>query len=149
MCEEASMSTTENKEIVRRDWLQELWDNWNLSKADELLASDYRLHLPGVPAPMNREATKEVIKMFGGSFPDLRHALDEVIAEGSTVAVRWTVHGTHRGDFQGLTATGRSIELSGTTVHHMTGGKIGETWITFDNLALLQQLGAVPQASHV
>ena len=143
------MSTTENKDIVRRDWYQELWDRWNLSKAEELFTSDYRLHLPGIPGPMNREAAKEVVKMFSGSFPDLQHTIDEMIAEGNTVAARWTVRGTHRGDFQGLAATGRSVMLSGTTVHHMKEGRIAETWLTFDSQELLQQLGAVPQTSQV
>ena len=142
------MSTAENKEIVRRRWYQELWDNWNVSTAEELFTSDYRLHLPGIPTSMDREATKAVVKMFSVSFPDLRHTVDEIIAEGSTVAARWTVRGTHRGDFQGIAATGKSVTLSGMTVHHMENGKILETWLTFDNQELLQQLGAVAQASH-
>jgi steroid delta-isomerase-like uncharacterized protein len=143
------MSTTENKDIVRRQWYQELWDNWNVSKADELFTSDYRLHLSGVPAPMSREATKEVVKMFGASFPDLQHTIEEIIAEGNTVAARWTVRGTHRGDFQGIPATGKSVRLSGTTVHHMADGKIVETWLTLDNHELLQQLGVVHQPTQV
>ncbi len=143
------MSTTENKDIVRRQWFQEFWDNWNLSKADELFTSDYRLHLPGVPTPMSREATKEVVKMFSASFPDLQHTIEDIIAEGNTVAARWTVRGTHRGDFQGIPATGKSVRLSGTTVHDMADGKIVETWLTFDNHELLQQLGVVPQPTQV
>jgi steroid delta-isomerase-like uncharacterized protein len=143
------MSTTENKDIVRRQWFQEFWDNWNVSKADELFTSDYRLHLPGVPTPMSREATKEVVKMFGASFPDLQHTIEDIIAEGNTVAARWTVRGTHRGDFQGIPATGKSVRLSGTTVHNMADGKIVETWLTFDNHELLQQLGVVPQPTQV
>ena len=98
---------------------------------------------------MNREGTKQVVKMFSASFPDLRHTVDEIIGEGNTVAARWTVRGTHRGEFQGIPASGRSVRLSGTTVHHLAGGKIVETWLTFDNQELLQQLGAVPQTSQV
>ena len=92
---------------------------------------------------MNREAAKQVIKMFSVAFPDLQHAIDEMIAEGNTVAARWAVSGTHRGEFQGTSPTGKRIALSGTTVHHMTDGKISETWLTMDNLELLQKLGAV------
>jgi len=143
------MSTRENKDIVRRQWYQELWDNWNVNEADELFTADYQLHLPGIPTAMNREGTKQVVKMFSASFPDLRHTVDEIIGEGNTVAARWTVRGTHRGEFQGIPASGRSVRLSGTTVHHLAGGKIVETWLTFDNQELLQQLGAVPQTSQV
>jgi steroid delta-isomerase-like uncharacterized protein len=142
------MSTAENKEIVRRRWYQDLWDNWNLSTADDLFTSDYRLHLPGIPTSMDREATKAVVKMFSASFPDLQHTIDEMIAEGNAVAARWTIRGTHRGDFQGIPATGQSVKLSGTTVHHLADGKIAETWLTFDNLQLLQQLGVTPQPTQ-
>jgi steroid delta-isomerase-like uncharacterized protein len=138
------MSTTENKDLVLRKWYKELWDNWNISLADELFTTEYRLHVSGIPTPLNREAAKEVIAMFSTAFPDLRHTIDEMIAEGSTVAARWTVNGTHRGNFQGMAPTGRSVSMSGTTVHHLAAGKISETWLTLDNLELLKQLGAAP-----
>jgi predicted ester cyclase len=69
-----------------------------------------------------------------------------MIAEGNVVAARWTVRGTHRGDFQGIAPTAKPVRLSGTTVHHMSDGKIVETWLTFDSMELLRQLGAVPGA---
>jgi steroid delta-isomerase-like uncharacterized protein len=140
------MHSVDNKEIVRRKWYEQLWDSWNVDTADELFTSDYRLHLPGNPAPMNREATKQIVTMFGAAFPDLQHTVDELIAEGNVVAARWTVRGTHRGNFQGIAPTGKPVRLSGTTVHHMSDGRIVETWLTFDSMELLQQLGAVPGA---
>ena len=134
------MSTTDNKEIVLRRWYQELWDNWNVSTADELFTSGYLLHLPGSTTPMNRDAAKHVVQMFSVAFPDLKHTIDEMIAEGNTVAARWTVNGTHRGVFQGIAPTGKPVRVSGTTLHHMADGKIVETWLTFDTMDLLQQL---------
>jgi steroid delta-isomerase-like uncharacterized protein len=85
--------------------------------------------------------------MYGTSFPDLKHTVDEVIAEGDTVAARWTVHGTHQGEFQGIPASGTQISLSGNTVHHLKDGKLRETWVAFDSVELLQQIGAVPAAA--
>jgi steroid delta-isomerase-like uncharacterized protein len=148
MSQEVAMSTELNKSIVARGWYEELWDKWNLAMADELFTADYRLHLSGVPAPADKATTKQIVAMFRAAFPDMRHTVDEMIAEGNTVAARWTVEGTHRGDFQGIAATGRQIKLSGTTVHHMADGKIAETWLTVDNLDLLQQLGAIPSATQ-
>jgi steroid delta-isomerase-like uncharacterized protein len=142
-------STRENKDIVLRKWYEEIWNNWNVSAADELFSSDYVLHVSGVPAPLNRDAAKQVVTMFGTAFPDLRHTVDEMVAEDNAVVARWSVLGTHRGDFQGIAATGRLVRLSGTTVHHMSEGKIVETWLTLDNLDLLQQLGALPQPGQV
>jgi steroid delta-isomerase-like uncharacterized protein len=141
------MSTTENKDIVLRQWYQELWDNWKIGVADALLTPDYALHVSGSPTPFNRDAVKQVVAMYGAAFPDLKHTVDEMIAEGNTVAARWTVRGTHRGEFQGVAPTGRPIQLSGATVHHMSDGRIVETWLTVDNLELLQQLGAAPKPS--
>jgi steroid delta-isomerase-like uncharacterized protein len=143
-----AMSTGSNKEVVLQRWYRELWDTWNIAVADDLLTEDYRLHLSGVPAAADRDFTKQIVAMFSAAFPDLRHTVDEMIAEGDTVAARWTVEGTHRGDFQGIPPTGRPIRVSGTTVHHLADGKIKETWLTLDNLDLLQQLGAMPRAGH-
>ena len=136
-----------NKEVVLRLWYDELWDKWNLSAADELFSDDYRFHLPGVPTALDRQATKEVVAMFSASFPDLKHTVDEMIAEGDTVAARWTVHGTHRGEFQGIPASGKHVTLSGNTVHHLKDGRLRETWLSFDSMELLQQIGAVPVAA--
>src|SRR5262245_2971317 len=141
------MSLSANKETIVRFWYQELWDKWNISTADQLLTDDYQFHLPGVPVPLNREATKPVVAMFSGSFPDLTHTVNEMIGEGDTIAARWSVRGTHRGEFQGIPATGRTVNLSGLTVHHMRNGKICETWLSFDGAELLQQLGAAPVAA--
>ena len=136
--------TTSNIDVVLRLWYEELWDNWNTAVADDLLTDDYRLHAPGVPVPLDRETTKQVVRMYGNSFPDLKHTVDEVIADGDNVAVRWTVRGTHRSEFQGIAATGNSITLSGLTLHHVTDRRLRETWLVYDNMELLQQIGAVP-----
>ena len=136
--------TTSDIDVVLRLWYQELWDNWNTAVADDLLTDDYRLHAPGVPVALDGETTKQVVRMYGNSFPDLKHTVDEVIADGDNVAVRWTVRGTHRGEFQGIAATGNSITLSGLTVHHVTDRRLRETWLVYDNMELLQQIGAVP-----
>ncbi len=136
--------TTSNIDVVLRLWYEELWDNWNTAVADDLLTDDYRLHAPGVPVALDGETTKQVVRMYGNSFPDLKHTVDEVIADGDNVAVRWTVRGTHRGEFQGIAATGNSITLSGITVHHVADLRLRETWLVYDNMELLQQIGAVP-----
>ena len=139
---------TNNTDVVLRYWYQELWDNWNIAAADDLLTDDYRLHAPGVPVPLDRETTKQVVAMYGNAFPDLKHTADEVIADGDTVAVRWTVRGTHRGEYQGIPASCRPLSVSGVTFHHLRGGKICETWLSFDSAMVLQQIGAVPAVAN-
>jgi steroid delta-isomerase-like uncharacterized protein len=140
------MTVIDHEALVVRQWYQELWDNWNLDVADDLFTDDYRLHLSGVAPALDRAAAKQVVAMFSKSFPDLKHTVDEMISDGDTVAARWTVRGTHQGEFQGIAPTGRSISLSGTTFHHMRGSRIAETWLTMDTMELLQQLGAAPSS---
>lgn len=141
------MSVTANKDLIVRLWYQELWDKWNISAADQLLTDDYQFHVPGVPVALNRDATKQVVTMFGAAFPDLTHTVDEMLGEGDAIAARWTVRGTHQGEFQGIPATGKSVVLSGLTVHHVRDGKLCETWLSFDQMALMQQLGTISVAA--
>lgn len=141
------MSAQQNKDVVLRQWYHDLWNSWNISAADRLLTRDYLLHVSGNPTRFDRDGAKQLVTAFSTAFPDLQHTVDEIIAEGSAVAARWTSRGTHRGEFQGIAATGRRISVSGTTIHHMVEGQIAETWLTFDNLDFLQQLGAVPSST--
>ena len=141
------MATTDNKAVVRQKWYEELWNRWDVEVADELFTADYQLHLPGSPTALDRAATKEAVAMFGRAFPDLHHTVEEIIAEGDTVAARWTVHGTHLGTFQGIAPTGRPVTNTGITVHHTRDGRISETWLAYDNLSFLGQFGLVHQGA--
>jgi steroid delta-isomerase-like uncharacterized protein len=143
------MSARDNKAVVRQGWYEELWNRWNVDAADELFTSDYQLHLAGSPTPLDRAATKDAVAMFGRAFPDLEHTVEDMIAEGDTVAARWTVRGTHTGMFQGIAPTGNPVTNAGITVHHMRDGRIAETWLAYDNLSFLQQLGPARQGAGV
>ena len=87
--------------------------------------------------------------MFGRAFPDLHHTVEEMIVEGNTVAARWTVQGTHTGSFQDIPPTGRTVTNAGITVHHLRDGRISETWLAYDNLSFMAQLGPSPQGAQV
>jgi len=140
------MSSTENKQLVQRQWYEELWNHWNVDAADALFTPDYRLHLAGSPAPLDRTATKEAVAMFGRAFPDLHHTVDEIVSEGNTVVARWTVGATHPGISRGFPPTRRAVTNTGITLHHIRNGQIAETWLAYDNLSFLQQLGPLAPA---
>jgi steroid delta-isomerase-like uncharacterized protein len=82
--------------------------------------------------------------MFFDAFPDLNVTVEDEIAEGEMVVTRWTIRGTHQGDLEGIAPPGQQIELEGITIHRIEGGKIVEEWERYDNLGMMQQLGAVP-----
>ena len=75
------------------------------------------------------------------AFPDLEVRVDKQVAERDLVAVRWTASGTNTGTGNGIPATGRAVEITGTTLFRMDDGKIAEEWTCADSLGLRKQLG--------
>jgi steroid delta-isomerase-like uncharacterized protein len=70
--------------------------------------------------------------------------MDQVVAEGDLVAVRWTAGGTNTGVGHGLPATGKKAEISGITIFRVKDGKLAEEWGLIDTWGLLKQLGLAP-----
>lgn len=97
--------------------------------------------LHGAPPPGDKEAMKEMLKMFHRGFPGIKMRIDDVVAEGDKVVFRLTVQGTHTGDFRGITPTGKKVILTGMQMWRIVNGKIAEGWFIRDDLGLMQQLG--------
>jgi steroid delta-isomerase-like uncharacterized protein len=89
-------------------------------------------------------ALKEVFGRLHGAFPDLHVQVDDLIAEDDKVVARNTVTGTHRGEFMGLPATGRSVTYNEIFVVRFAEGRIVETWGVVDMASLMRQLGLLP-----
>ncbi|MDD4619498.1 MAG: ester cyclase [Methanosarcina sp.] len=136
------MSTEENKIIVRK-FFEEGPSKGNLNIANELLSPDFALHVP-LPAPPGIEGINEVITSCRAAFEHLNVTIEDMIAEGNNVAVRFTAHGVHKGDFMGLQATGKPITMTGIEVFRIKDGKIAELWGEANLLSLMQQLGIIP-----
>jgi steroid delta-isomerase-like uncharacterized protein len=140
------MSVEENKALVRRylgDAFAEV-QRGNLAATDELLASDATFYDPGAPPSVGREAQRQRSTVLVSAFPTAHFTIEEMVAEGDKVAVRWTFNGTHEGPFMGLPPTGKNVTMTGITIYRIVNGKIQEAWSNFDQLGVLQQLGVVP-----
>jgi steroid delta-isomerase-like uncharacterized protein len=138
------MSAEENKEIVRRFW--GVWEKGNIGLVDELVAPDYVNHSPGMPGqPEGPEGIKAVVSMFRAGMPDLRVLIEDVVAEGDKVVMRYRIEGTHEGELFGVPPTGRQVSIESITVERLSGGKIREHWRITDTLDMMQQLGAIPE----
>jgi predicted ester cyclase len=133
--------TEENKAFVRR-FLMEL--DKDLSAVDEFFSPDCVAHLPGSPGPANREGFKQFVTLLYTAFPDLRHTLEDQIAEGDKVVSRVTARGSHQGPFQGVGQTGRQVMINDIMITCIKAGRVIELWAQFDALGLLQQLGVLP-----
>jgi predicted ester cyclase len=82
--------------------------------------------------------------MYRAAFPDVKITIDDVIASGDKVALRWHSEGTHRGELEGLAPTGARGSVTGISIDHWKDGKVVESWTEWDNLGLARQLGAAP-----
>jgi steroid delta-isomerase-like uncharacterized protein len=134
-----------NKAIVRR-LFAELWNNGNLSVADEIFAPTYTHHDPSTPDfGKGPDSEKRRASLYRNAFPDIHLTIEDVIAEGETVMTRWSCRGTHKGDLSGIAPTGKQFTISGITVGRLTNGKIAESYVSWDALGLMQQLGVVSE----
>ena len=139
------MSVEENKAIVLRSY-EEIINTGDFDRAEEVFTSGFVDHeeVPGLAGPPGIEGFKQAFSILRGAFPDLRMDVHDMIAEGDKVVARVTVQGTHQGEFMGMPPTGNRVEVSATDIFRIEGGKIAEHWGNFDNLGMMQQLGAIP-----
>ena len=83
---------------------------------------------------------------FRNAFPDLTCTIEEQVAEGEKVVSRWTLRGTHRGEFFGVAGTGNRVEFTGIQIDSFDeSGKIVEERAQFDLLGAMRQVGAIPE----
>lgn len=119
----------EGKALISR-WI-EARNTHNLEAATALFAEDWHNRLRGA------------FNATTNAFPDVNITINEMIAEGNRVAMHWTFTGTHRGEFQGIPATGKAVSWTGIDIYTVMDGKIVEHMRVGDMLGLLQQLGAI------
>jgi steroid delta-isomerase-like uncharacterized protein len=133
-----------NKNVVRR-LFEEVWNKGNLQVTDELFAPNYAHHDASTPdAGRGADSEKKRATVYRTAFPDMRLTIEDLIAEGETVMARWSCRGTHKGDLSGIAPTGKQFNITGVSIARFTNGKMSEGWVNWDALALMQQLGVVP-----
>lgn len=138
------MSTEENKALVRQ-WLQAV-DTGDVGVVDKHVGPAFVDHNP---PPFQGPATglqgaKDAFTYALGAFSDFRHEIQEQYADGDSVITRIVGYGTHTGDFLGIPATGKQVQMEGIAIHRLVDGQIVEHWAQVDAAGLLMQLGAVP-----
>jgi steroid delta-isomerase-like uncharacterized protein len=124
----------------------------NETLGNELIASSAIFHVPNQSEPMQGLAGYlAIIGMMRSGFPDIQWTLEETIVEedklgaGDTrIAARFTMRGTHQGDFFGIPATGKSIAVQAVNFYRISSGKLVEERGQPDLLGLMQQIGAAP-----
>lgn len=131
----------ENKNIARQ-WFEQVWNKKDESAIDRMFNARGKCY--GFPEPdsvlVGPEGFKTLHRSFCGAFPDLRTEIDDLVAEGDRVAVRWHVNMTHTGDHLGLPATGRKVMLTGSSIFLTDGKQILEGWNHMDIGGMFEKL---------
>jgi predicted ester cyclase len=139
------MSIEHNQTVVRR-YYEEVKNQGNLDLLEELIVPDYIEHNPLPGQGQGLAGLRQRAEMLQSAFR-ARLTVEDMIAEGDKVVVRFANYLVQQGMILGIPATGKSATIQGIAIHRIRGGKIAERWILVDNVSLLQQLGAIPQPS--
>jgi len=137
------MSTQENKNIARR--FIQVWGDGDLDIIEELAAPSLSVQYPIMPQVVQgSKAFRKVMENFRSAFPDSELKIEEEIAEGDKVVIRWSFSGTHQGILLHFPPTGKRVKWTGITIYRIADGKIMEEKGEEDFLGFLRQIGSVP-----
>lgn len=131
-----------NKAVIRRIY-DEALNQGRLELADELVDESFQLHdFVPAPRPNGPEALRVIIRQLHTAFPnDLKFTIEDLVAEGDKVVVRWTQRGTHEGEyFGGIPATGLKIEQQAIVIYRVVNGKVTDLWSLVGQADVVQQL---------
>jgi steroid delta-isomerase-like uncharacterized protein len=137
------MSTDRDPERLVRRLAGDVWNDGQTGALSDLLASSFVGHGYGHGGDLDREAYVAFVEDHRAKLPDLELTLDDVVADGDRVAVRWTRSGTPAEPLMGVEADG-PISVPGSTVYRVEDGRIAEAWTVRDTAVLLKQLGLFP-----
>lgn len=133
-------------DAANRRLADEVWTRGDLAACDDLVHQDWELHQPSAGSEIGRgpDGYRRWVSDARSAFPDLQLIPEDQFCLGDRVATRWTIRGTHAAEFAGSAPTGRVVEWTAVSIKRFAGGKVVETWICTDGLALLRQIGALP-----
>jgi steroid delta-isomerase-like uncharacterized protein len=134
------------KALAQR-WFAEVMNEGNLEVIEELCSQDFVDHDPLPGTSPDFAGLKDFVTQVRSAFPDLETTVDDTIVEGDRIAVRSTFRGTHEGDFMGISATGKKVEVSNYDFVRFENDQAVEHWGTIDTAALMEQIGATPAAA--
>jgi steroid delta-isomerase-like uncharacterized protein len=133
------MTPTDANRMLAHRWMEEVWNRRREEAVDDLMHPDAVGHMEGgdVHGPAG---FKSVRAAFLQAIPDLWIEVEDSLAEGDSVVLRWKVHGTHSGEGLGMPPSGRTVEARGMSWFRVRGGKFVEGWDSWDQSGLMKAL---------
>jgi steroid delta-isomerase-like uncharacterized protein len=136
------MAVEQNIKLMHR-WFQEVWNEARVETIYELMSPDAVAIGQAGPAIIHGPAEFEAFyKQIRASFPDIHVEIEDAFGTGDKVAVRWSATMTHSGDGMGIPPTGKSVSVTGITIARFLNGQVIEGWDNWDQLGMMEQIGA-------
>ena len=136
------MSEESNKRLVR-SFVQAVLNAGQVDRMSEFFGPDAVDHFALGGQGSGIQEMKDALVCLRRAFPDATFTIEDLIAEGDKVVARSIFTGTHRGNFLGMAATGNAVSFTVITVTRVANGKQTERWGMYDQMAMMQQLGAI------
>ena len=131
--------------MIKRFYTEVVGDG-NLALIDELVSDGFVDHDPLPGQSPSKDGVSFFVNTMRAAFPDLKATVMEpALVDGNLEALYVVLTGTHQGELMGIAATGRKVEFSGIDIIRVEDGKVVEHWGATDTMALMQQIGAVPE----
>jgi predicted ester cyclase len=137
----SEVAVRSNIETVR-EYTQRVFNEHDPDLASEYLAPEVKWHGGLLGAVEGVANVTEMLRGFIGALPDLHATEQDAVAAGDTVAVRYVVEATHKGNLLGLEPTGRRVRWDAVDIYRLADGMIVEEWAGDDLAAILYQVGA-------
>jgi steroid delta-isomerase-like uncharacterized protein len=138
---EVDMTPEQSKELVRA-FVERVINDQDLDAAGDYVAEDVVEQVPFPGQGPGLAGLKDVLRGLFAAFPDMHWTIDEQIAETEKVLTRFTWTGTHKGEFFGVPASGRTVSVWGMVIDRIENGRISQTRILMDAFGLMRQIGA-------
>jgi steroid delta-isomerase-like uncharacterized protein len=134
------MGVDANVTVVRR-FYDELWNEWRLDLAEEIVAAEFRFRGSLGATAAGRDEFLDYVNAVRTAFPDWHNRIDEILATDDRVVTRMTWTGTHRGLLDEIEPTGARVEYCGAAFFRLASGTIAKVWVVGDTEALWRALG--------
>jgi steroid delta-isomerase-like uncharacterized protein len=134
-------------ELIQR-FYDELLRDGDLDKLDELVTDDVVDHEEGFPGqPEGKDGVTFFVNGMRSAFSDIEGKIGPSLESDDLACAHVTITARHTGEFMGVPATDKSVEITGIDIIRAEDGKCAEHWGVTDNMSLMQQIGAVPAAA--
>ncbi len=136
------MSAEQNK-ILIKEFIQEVINKKRFDLLEKYCSDNFTIHIGTKGEVKTLAEFRRVNTESGGgtAFPDFKVNIEDIVAEGDKVVMRYTISATHLGEFMGASPTGKKINWRAIVEYLLKDDKLSEGWLCEDTLSILSQLG--------